>query len=164
VRNTGSATWTDAVRLRNLGTIAEDDPEGGPSVDLTDIHEVQMIVTKPGEVVGITVPMVAPSVPGRYKNTWQLCVGNSCFGPKLGVVIVCVAPTQVASPEAIQSTGPSPECLEIEAYLTYIESYYSERKNYLLERRDVGAITELNNWYQRQRQYALSLRDAYCSH
>ena len=83
LRNTGSCTWSSGYQLiRDSG-----DALGGPAgvgLPLAVAHNA---------TVGISVQLVAPSVPGAYAGFWQLQDADGRrFGPTITVVIVVPDP------------------------------------------------------------------------
>lgn len=60
VRNSGQTTWGPGYALAFFG----DDRMGGP-------ESVPLPAARPGEVVNISVPLVAPTRPGIHRTTWK---------------------------------------------------------------------------------------------
>lgn len=89
-------------RLRNEG--AEPFPSttvlmfvGGDNL-ATDVvkHVPVASCPKPGEEVVVTVPMTAPSKPGRYMSYWRLATQDGTrFGQRVWADILCVEPSPV---------------------------------------------------------------------
>jgi hypothetical protein len=78
VRNTGTCAWGPGYRVTFVGS----DQMGGPD-------SAGVAVTEPGEEAEISVGLVAPEEPGRFRGDWQLCVNEEeCFGDKLYVQII----------------------------------------------------------------------------
>lgn len=91
IRNSGSVTWTQGFELTRVGG----EPMGVPS-------SVRVPNVAPGEAVDVTVPMVAPSVPGRHRSEWRMCANvTECFGERVFVQIVSVAPTPTPGPTPV---------------------------------------------------------------
>lgn len=80
VRNTGSTTWGDGYSLAFAG----DNPMSGPAA-------VALPPAAPGQVVEVSVPLVAPAGPGRHRSAWQPRTPDGApFGDILDVVIEVV--------------------------------------------------------------------------
>jgi hypothetical protein len=82
IRNTGTSTWADGYQLAFLG----DNPLGGPA-------SVALPAARPGHEANISVDLVAPPAPGRYRSTWQPhSASGQLFGDILDAVIEVVRP------------------------------------------------------------------------
>lgn len=69
VRNTGTTTWSERYSLAYFA----DDRMGGP--DLVALNRK----VRPGEIVDLSVPLVAPQAAGRHRSTWKLKDANGQF-------------------------------------------------------------------------------------
>jgi hypothetical protein len=62
IKNTGSCPWTSAYAI----VFDKGDPMGGPTAQA--ISGTVM----PGQVVDISITLMSPNVPGKYKGYWKL--------------------------------------------------------------------------------------------
>ena len=69
VRNTGTTTWNEQYSLAYFA----DDRMGGP--DLVALNRQ----VRPGEIVDVSVPLIAPQAAGRHRSTWKLKNANGQF-------------------------------------------------------------------------------------
>jgi heat shock protein HslJ len=96
VRNDGTCFW-DRFRL----VFSRGDQMGGPA-------SVRVPDAEPGASVDITVPLVAPNAPGRYRGFWVFQADNGATFDGLVAEIVVVeraAPTPTPRPPS-QAVGP----------------------------------------------------------
>jgi uncharacterized lipoprotein YbaY len=97
VRNDGTCYW-DNFRL----VFANGDQIGGPA-------SVRVPNTEPGASADITVPLVAPSAPGRYRGHWVMQADNGAtFGGLIVDIVVAAPATPTAVPEAPTSEPAKP--------------------------------------------------------
>jgi uncharacterized lipoprotein YbaY len=104
VRNDGTCYW-DNFRL----VFARGDQMGGPA-------SVRVPNTEPGASTDITVPLVAPNAPGRYRGNWvmQADNGTTFDGLIVEIVVAISAPatqapaTATAAPETATQAPTSP--------------------------------------------------------
>ena len=91
LRNAGSCSWQPGYQL---SLVAGNQMNGSAAQSVS--------ATAPGATAEIAVPMVAPSVPGRYSGVWQMVnAAGLPFGQKVTINI------QVASPAAtVPTSGP----------------------------------------------------------
>lgn len=77
VRNDGTCSWgAGGFALHSLAFV------GGDRLGAPDTVEFSVQEIKPGSTVDLSVPMIAPNVPGPYRSEWKLRVDN---GPLVGV-------------------------------------------------------------------------------
>ena len=60
IRNTGETTWASGYELAFFG----DNQMGGP-------ESVSLPTARPGDIVEVSVPLVAPTEPGEHRSTWK---------------------------------------------------------------------------------------------
>ncbi len=96
VKNSGTCTWTESIRLVNIG---------GEKMGLPGDSE-PVPETPPGETVELSVRMRVPPDPGNYRSDWRLCANGQCFGSVLYISIIALAPTTAPSPTSTK--GPIP--------------------------------------------------------
>lgn len=75
VRNDGNCAWGPGSALHSLVFL------GGNQMNAPAQVEIPSVV-QPGQAVELSVPLVAPNLPGTYRNEWKLKVDN---GPLVGV-------------------------------------------------------------------------------
>jgi hypothetical protein len=91
IRNTGTCDWGPGYLL----TFIDGDRMGGP-------QSVSIPETAAGEAAEISVELVAPAEARTHRGSWQMCVNKTkCFGDKVYVQIISVAPTPAPDPEVI---------------------------------------------------------------
>jgi len=96
VLNDGTCSWGEGYGL----AFAEGEQMSGP--DRTSVAK-----TEPEEETDISVTLVAPGKPGKYRGDWKLSAPDGeLFGAKLYVQIIVVAST--ATPEPTATTGVTP--------------------------------------------------------
>ena len=75
LRNDSNCAWGRGQALHSLAFL------GGNQMNASTQVEIPFSV-QPGQPVDLSVPLVAPSLPGTYRNEWKLKVDN---GPLIGV-------------------------------------------------------------------------------
>jgi len=102
VRNSGLEKWQPGTRIVHVGG----DSFGGP------LNGVEVPLANPGEAVNVTVPLVMPTVPGRYTSYWRMMTphpNNARFGHRFWITCVVVpAPPPPPMPTVILPPPPPP--------------------------------------------------------
>jgi hypothetical protein len=94
LRNSGTCAWTAAYRL----TFIDGEQMGG-------VDAVSVPATDPGGSGDVSVGLVAPSVDGRHRGTWRMCVNeDQCFGDKLIVQVVSIPPSSTSETSPVTPT------------------------------------------------------------
>ncbi|MBP7212827.1 MAG: hypothetical protein KBA03_01205 [Anaerolineaceae bacterium] len=80
---TGGENFTKIWRLQNSGTCVWDTQFDvvfvkGDQLGANPVYDIPKAV-KPGETVDISIPMVAPYSPGKYRSEWQLRSSNNVY-------------------------------------------------------------------------------------
>jgi len=89
MRNDGQYTWPEQTLLVCVG-----------GDQLGEKNEVIVSATTPGQELDISVPMVAPSRPGRYNSFWRLCgPDGGRFGHRVWVDITVLPPMSPPPPK-----------------------------------------------------------------
>jgi len=96
IRNDGQSKWPDQTILCNVGG----DPLGASAVPVAPVL--------PGQEVEISVPMVAPSLPGRYNSFWRLRGPDGKFGHRLWADIIVKEPQAIPVIEEPASVVQTP--------------------------------------------------------
>ena len=111
IRNTGTCAWDDGFRLQSVGDTVL---EGDAHANLAEVA--------PGEGVAVTVNLVTPREPGRYRSEWQVCTDDQlCFGTLFWVEIVSLGiPTSTSRPSAtLNPTAPPQQAAPVRACCKY---------------------------------------------
>jgi len=94
VINSGTCYWDSRYRL----VFANGDQMSGPA-------EVSVPNAEPGARVDISVPLIAPAVPGHYRGHWVMRAGNGqTFGGLIVDINVAAAPVNTPTP----TSAPAP--------------------------------------------------------
>jgi hypothetical protein len=98
IKNNGTSTWTTAYSL----AFAQGDKMGGP--DLVKLAQD----VRPGELVDISVDLVAPATPRTYRGYWRMLNANGTFfNDSVYVEIVVPGGTPVATSAVATPTTSS---------------------------------------------------------
>jgi len=119
VRNTGACEWGPGYTLAFVGGDALG--EGAP----VDVPE-----TVPGADAEVSVRLLSPDEPGRYRGEWQLCVNDTeCFGQKLDVLVIAtLPPSPTPRPTRPPTATPLPETAGVTKWLVYDDEIVGVRE------------------------------------
>lgn len=108
-RNSGNVPWGQGVKLVFVdGTIAgfRSNKMGGP--DYANVRNVA-----PGDPVDVSVDLIAPATPGRYRSYWRLQLGNGQWLEEnhYAEIVVPAPATPTSPPTATSPPAPTvPAC------------------------------------------------------
>lgn len=150
IRNTGTCDWGTGYRL----TFIDGDQMGGP--DSVSVPE-----TPAGENAQVSVELVAPMEGGQYRGSWQICVNQTeCFGDRVRVQIVSVAPTPAPAPEVLAYFEATDEILlektvELAAVGELLESHAANPAVYYSQDWYDAMEYHILGWYEHTDQLQL---------
>ena len=91
VQNKGTCAWDETLGL----ILVSGEPMSAPT-------SVPVPPAAPGAVVELSVALVAPQEPGRYRGVWQLCGHEGCLPGAITVQIIVGGPEDVPGPGSLR--------------------------------------------------------------
>jgi len=111
-RNEGTSAWPENCQLVFVSKLNGDQMGAPANVPVPSAHV--------GQELDVSVPMVAPTAPGRYVGYWRLCSGDGKkFGQRVRVLIQVAASS--SSDSASTSSSSEDEHAEMASALHQLE-------------------------------------------
>jgi len=134
VRNDGPSAWPDQTFLTYVG-----------GDQLGDVAAVAVPQVPSTEEVEISVPMTAPSLPGRYNSFWRLCGPDGIrFGHRVWVEIIVPPPVVLAA-----SNGEKPNISDSNSQISDTSSQISDSMSQISDTSsqisDISTSSQISN-------------------